>query len=172
MLMTRKTGKLTANKPIGTDIDQREHGTRYKTGARGVLTPDVVREFASYGMSLKAIGYLVGCSKQNIHECIKDDPDLQQAWCEGVADLLYRAGKCISANIDKDNWIPALATLKSKSIPGEKGWIEEQYQDKKLDPDSNPKVVIYLPENNRDSPNNDDEPADDDSFLVRNGRDD
>ena len=169
MAMTRKTGKLNANKPIGTGIDQREHGTRYKTGARGVLTPDVVREFSSYGMSLKAIGYLIGCSKQNIHEAIRDDADLQQAWCEGVADLLYRAGKCISANVDKGNWVPALATLKSKSIPGEKGWIEEQYQDKKLDADSMPRVTIYLPDNGRNLPDNDNEVTDNDSFSVIDG---
>ena len=166
-VMTRKTGKPTANKPIGTGIDQRPHGTKWKTGARGVLTPAVVREFASYGMSLKAIGYLVGCSKQNIHEAIRDDPELQQAWCEGVADLLYRAGKCISANVDKGNWIPALATLKSKSIPGEKGWIEEQYKEKTIDLESMPRVQIVLPHNFRDAI--DDEVIDNDSFSVSNG---
>ena len=166
-MMTRKTGKLTANKPIGTGIDQRPHGTKWKTGARGVLTPAVVREFASYGMSLKAIGYLVGCSAQNIHECIKTDPEIQQAWCEGVADLLYRAGKCISTHIDKDNWIPALATLKSKSIPGEKGWIEEQYREKTIDLESIPRVKIVLPHNFRDAI--DDEVVDNDSFSIKDG---
>ena len=140
--MTRKTGKLTANKPIGTGPDERPHGTKWKTGARGVLTPAVVREFASYGMSLKAIGYLVGCSKQNIHSAIKDDPDLQQAWCEGVAQLLLKAGKCIAHNCENNNIIAGIFTVKSKHMPDEKGWIEEQYQDKKLDPDSIPKCVI------------------------------
>lgn len=168
-MMTKQIGKLNANKQIGTGIDERPHGTKWKTGARGVLTPDVVREFSSYGMSLKAIGYLIGCSKQNIHEAIRDDPELQQAWCEGVADLLFRAGKCISANIDKGNWIPSLATLKSKSIPGEKGWIEEQYQDKKLDADSIPRVTIYLPDNGRNLPDNDNEVTDNDSFSVIDG---
>ena len=157
MKMTRKTGKLYANKPIGNGPEERDHGTRYKTGARGVLTPDVVREFASYGMSLEAIGYLIGCSKQNIHEAIKNDPELQQAMCEGVAQLLLKAGKCISHNLDNNNLIAGMFVKKTKHMPGEKGWIEEQYQEKKLDTDSMPRVTIYLPDNKRGSPDNDDE---------------
>lgn len=167
--MTRKAGKLTANKPIGTGADEREHGTKWKTGARGVLTPDVVREFAGYGMSLAAIGYLVGCSKQNIHQAIKDDPDLQQAWCEGIAQLLLKAGKCISYNCENNNIIAGIFTAKSKHIPGERGWIEEQYEDKKIDPESMQRVTIFLPENNRDSPNNDKDIVDNGSFSVNNG---
>lgn len=154
--MTRKTGKLTANKPIGNGPDERPHGTKWKTGARGALTPDVVREFSSYGMSLVAIGYAVGASKQNIYECIKNDPELQQAWCEGTAQLLLKAGKCISHNLENNNLVSGIYVTKSKSMPGESGWVEQQYVDKTIDPDSMPRVTIYLPENHRDSPNNDD----------------
>lgn len=167
--MTRKAGKLSANKQIGTGPDQREHGTRWKTGARGVLTPDVVREFASYGMSLVAIGYAVGASKQNIYECIKTDPDLQQAWCEGTAQLLLKAGKCISHNCENNQIIAGIYVTKTKHMENEKGWIEQQYADKTIDLDSMPRVTIYLPENHRDSPNNNDEVIDNESFSVKSG---
>ena len=169
MVMTRKTGKLTANKPIGTGPDQREHGTKWKTGARGVLTPDVVREFASFGMSLTAIGYLVGCSKQNIQQAIRDDPDIQQAWCEGVAQLLLKAGKCISYNCENNNIIAGIFTAKSKYIPGEQGWVEEQYKQNKIDVESMPQVTIFLPDNGRDSPNNVSDIVDNDAFSVNDG---
>ena len=168
-MMTKQIGKLNANKQIGTGIDERPHGTKWKTGARGVLTPDVVREFASYGMSLKAIGYRVGCSKQNIHEAIKTDPELQQAWCEGVAQLLLTAGKCIAHNCENNQIIAGIYVTKSKSMPDESGWIEQQYQDKKLDADSMPRVTIFLPDNGRSSTDNDDETIDSDSFSVTNG---
>ena len=160
--MTRKVGKLNANKPIGTEVDQRPHGTRWKTGARGVLTPDNVREYASLGMSLPAIGYLLGCTKQNIYQAIKDDPELNQAWNEGTADLNYAAGKCVRYNIDNNNLVAGMFTLKAKPVGGDNGWVEEQFN-KKIESDSIQKVMIYLPDNNRDPQNNDD------SFSVNDG---
>lgn len=159
--MIEGSGKLNANKPIGDGPDCREHGTKWKTGARGVLSPDVIREFAGYGMTIPAIGYYLGCSKQNIYDAINNDDSLSQAWCEGVAQLLYKAGKCVSSKIDNDETLSAMFTLKCKHIPGEKGWIEEQYL--KEQPDNNaPKVAIYIPWNERD-------PLPEDSFLVNDG---
>lgn len=149
--MSKKIGKLNANKPIGEGLDCREHGTKWKAGARGVLTPDAVREFAALGMSIPAIGYFLGCTKQNIYGALKEDEALNQAWCEGVAELLYKAGQCISRKIDNDDTVASLFTLKCKHIPGETGWIEEQY--KKEQPTTDfPRVNIYIPSNNRDLP--------------------
>lgn len=151
--MTRKaaingTGKLKANKPIGDGPDCREHGTRWKTGARGVLTPALVREYASLGMSLTAIAYLLGCTKQNVQAAMKDDA-LNQALCEGAAELQYKASSCIARRIDNDEWVPAIFVLKCKPIPGEKGWIEEQYRKEEPNAD-NPKVRVFVPWNGRD----------------------
>ena len=149
-MMTRKAategkGKLNANK---TPEEGREHGTRYRTGARGVLTPELVREFASYGMSLTAIAYLVGCSRQNIQAAMKDET-LNQALCEGVAELQYKAGKCIASKIDNNETLAAMFVTKCKPIPGEKGWCEEQYKKEELATDTQ-KVKVYIPWNGRD----------------------
>ena len=148
--MTRKaaidgTGKANANK---TAEEGREHGTRWKTGARGVLTPALVREYAALGMTLTSIAYLVGCSKQNIQAALKDEA-LNQAFCEGSAELQYRAGACIARKIDNDELVPAMFALKCKPVPGERGWCEEQF--KKPEPDNNlPRVQVFVPWNGRD----------------------
>ena len=149
--MIEGTGKLNANKKIGDGPDCREHGTKWKTGARGVLTPDVVRELAGYGMTVPAIGYYLGCSKQNIYDAIADDEELNQAWCEGIAQLLYKAGKNISSKIESGDSLLSMFTVKCKRLPGEEGWVEQQYR--KDAPDNNQHTVhIYLPSNGRDEP--------------------
>jgi len=129
--MIEGTGKLNANKKIGDGPDCREHGTKWKTGARGVLTP--------------------GCSKQNIYDAIADDEELNQAWCEGIAQLLYKAGKNISSKIESGDSLLSMFTVKCKRLPGEEGWVEQQYR--KDAPDNNQHTVhIYLPSNGRDEP--------------------
>ena len=150
--MTKKSaalgGKLNANRPLGTGPECREHGTRWKTGARGVLSPDTVRRFASQGMTLEQIGYLIGVSKQNIWAALKDE-ELNQAWCEGIAVLNYEASGCLLRSIRNDNVLSAMFVSKCRPLPGEKGWLEEQYRQKLVDDADRPRVTIYLPENGR-----------------------
>ena len=163
--MTRKTGKLNANKPIGEGPDCREHGTKYKTGVRGVLTPDAVRSYAAKGMSLGEIAYFHGCTKMNICGAIKEDLDLQQAWNEGISAAIEKATNCLLRNIENDNVLAAMFLLKCKHLSGEKGWLEEQHKQKIVDTESAPRVHIYLPGNGRDSIPD----AVSEDFLIKNG---
>ena len=163
--MTRRTGKLNANKLIGTGQDEREHGTRYKTGVKGVLNPDMVLKLASQGMGLTEIGYYYGCTKSNICHAIKSDEELSQAWNQGLSMAIEKATGCLMRNIENDNVLAAMFLLKCKHLIGEKGWLEQQYKEKNVDPELTPRVMIYLPENNRDV-NNDDESQ---TFLVEGG---
>ena len=163
--MTRRIGKPTANRPIGNGQDEREHGTRYKTGVKGVLNPDMVRKLASQGMGLSEIGYYYGCTKSNICHAIKSDEDLSQAWNEGLSMAVEKATGCLMRNIENDNVLAAMFLLKCKHLIGEKGWLEQQYKEKIVDPDLAPRVMIYLPENNRDVVETDNDPT----FLVESG---
>jgi len=149
--VTLKSGKLKANKPIGTGPDEREHGTRWATGVRGLINADIVRQFASIGMSMPAIGYLCGCTKQNIYTTIIKDEELNQAWCEGISLLIAKAGSSLDRKLDSDDSLMTLFTLKCSHLPGEKGWIEEQYVKDSVNPNTAPIVNVYLPDNNRDN---------------------
>lgn len=160
--MTLKNGKMNSNKPIGDGPDFREHGTKWKTGVRGVLTPDAVRSYASKGMSLGEIAYFHGCTKMNICGAIKEDPDLQQAWNEGISAAIEKATNCLMRNIENDNVLAAMFLLKCKHLSGEKGWIEEQHKQKVVDSESSPRVMIYLPDNGRAS-------IPEESFSIKNG---
>jgi len=164
--MTRKAGKLKANKPIGNGQDERPHGTRWKTGLRGVINADIVREFASNGIGFEVIGFLCGCTRQNIYNVLRRDEDLMQAWSEGIACYIARCSYNVADNVDDGNLLASMFGLKCVHLPNEKGWIEQQYREKTVDIDSLPKVTIFLPENHRNSTEND---SDDESFSVNNG---
>lgn len=165
--MTRKVGKLNANRPIGDGPDCREHGTKWKTGVRGVLTPDAVRSYAAKGMSLTEIAYFHGCTKVNICLALKEDPDLQQAWNEGISEAIEKATNCLMRNIENDNVLAAMFLLKCKHPAGEKGWLEEQHKQRITDAESAPRVNIYLPDNQRDSIP--DDAVSEKAFSVNNG---
>lgn len=169
--MTKKAaaqgGKLNANRPLGNGPECREHGTRWRTGAIGVLTPDAVRQFAAQGMTLTQIGYLVGCTKSHIHGALKD-PELNQAWCEGLASFIEESTGCLLHNIREKNVLSAMFALKCRHLPGEKGWLEEQYQQKVVDEENQPRVSIYLPYNGRD-PAPSELISEEESFSVQSG---
>lgn len=149
--MTKKYGKPTANKPIGDGPDERPHGTKWKTGVHGMLTPDMVRTLAAQGMSLSEIGYYYGCGKSNIHHAINKDDELLQAWNEGLSAAIEKATNCLMKNItENNNVLAAMFFLKCKSLPGDRGWLEEQHKRNDLNTDA-PRVQIYLPDNSRDS---------------------
>lgn len=147
--MTKRVGKLNANRPIGEGENCRTHGTKWKTGIKGVLSPDIIRKFASQGMTLTEIGYLCGCTKQNIHAALKDE-ELNQAWCEGLAVFIEESTGCLLRNIRNDNTLSAMFALKCRHLPNERGWIEQQYREKTVDEESRPCVQVILPYNHRD----------------------
>lgn len=169
--MTKKAaaqgGRLNANRPLGNGPECREHGTRWRTGAIGVLTADAVRQFAAQGMTLTQIGYLVGCTKSHIHGALKD-PELNQAWCEGLASFIHESTGCLLNNIRDGNVLSAMFALKCRHLPNEKGWLEEQYQQKVVDEENQPRVSIYLPHNGRD-PAPADLISEEESFSVQHG---
>ena len=115
-----------------------------------MLTPDAVRSYAAKGMNLSEIGYFHGCSKVNICVAIKEDPDLQQAWNEGISEAIEKATNCLMRNIENDNVIAAMFLLKCKHLTGERGWLEEQHKQRITDAESAQRVTVYIPHNGRD----------------------
>lgn len=150
--MTKKAGKLNANKPLGEGPDCREHGTKWKTGVHGMLTPDIVRKFAAKGMSVEQIGYLHGCTPQNIRHAIVHDEELKQAWCEGLSRLMDKATNVIDHHLNENNLLAAMYVTKCIRLPGEKGWIEQQYIRDDNSNGNQIEVKVYLPDNNREKP--------------------
>ena len=153
--MTKKAaalgGKLNANRPLGDGPDERPHGTRWKTGVYRTLTPDMVRQLAGQGMGLAQIAYYYGCAKSTVHDAINHDEELLQAWNGGLSEAIEKATNCLMKNItENNNVLAAMFLLKCKHLPGERGWIEEQYKRDEAQIEA-PRVQIFLPDNSRDS---------------------
>ena len=115
-------------------------------GIHGMLTPEIVKQYASQGLTLNEIAKLYGCTRENISHAIAKNEDLKQAWEQGHAELLVE----YTAQLKKrafESDICLLFALKTQCQ-----YVEEQYKlGKDLDKDNKPVVNIYLPENNRDN---------------------
>ena len=134
---------MAANKKIGTGPDCREHGTRYMTGLKSILTPKTVRAYAAKAMTFEEIANLYGYHRQSAMTAIKTDESLLDAWQEGHAQLLKTVTGALLERINNGCVVSILFTLKSKF-----GWVEEQYRKQ----DTGVPILqaqVYLPGNNR-----------------------
>jgi hypothetical protein len=137
---------LAANRKVGAGKNEREHGTRYRTGVHGLLTVELVRKYAAQGMSLKEIGNLIGCTGANIGDAIRKDNDLKAAWEQGHAGLVEKLTSSLMRQVEKDSIIAVIFALKSRC-----GWVEFEKVMNRQDEANRPAVTVYIPHNSRDS---------------------
>lgn len=110
-----------------------------------MLTPEIVYQYATQGLTLTEISKLYGCTMSNISHAIQSDDELKQAWEQGHAELLVE----YTGHLKKrafENDVMLMFALKTQC-----GYCEEQYKiGKQLEMIERPKVMIYLPHNGRD----------------------
>jgi hypothetical protein len=123
-----------------------------KGSLANVLTPDMMKMYASKGMDFNEIGAMFGYSKTRICQIMEDDPNLKSAWEQGNSILADTLTSALMRLIDceKPNVIAVLFALKSRC-----GWVEEQHR-KDKEVTNQTTVSVYLPDNQRDPVQTDD----------------
>ena len=114
-------------------------------GIHGILTPELVRKYASQGLKMTEIATLYGCTLPNISHAIETQDELNTAWAQGHAELLVEyTGQLKKRAFENDTML--MFALKTQC-----GYVEQQYVvGKDLEKNDAPVVRIYLPHNNRD----------------------
>lgn len=116
-------------------------------GTKALMTPAIVRRYAKKGMTLEQIGALYGIGKQRVSTIISEDEALKTAWSEGHSQLLDELLDHLLIRA-KSNDILLMFLLKSRF-----GFVEEQYRvGKVVDAENAPKIHVYLPDNERETP--------------------
>lgn len=99
---------------------------------------------AALGMSRKMVAYYYGTKESKFKEACEELPDIEEAYCMGLAAGVAKAGMALNKQIEGGNMVSTIFKLKAVG-----GWIEE---DKKKENQSEaPAVQIFIPENGRDN---------------------
>ena len=114
-------------------------------GIHGMLTPELVKKYASQGMTLKEIAKLYGCTRENISHSLASDDELKEAWEVGHTELLIEYTAQLKKRAFEND------TLLMFALKTQCGCVEQQYVvGKDLEKKDIHRVNIYLPHNNRD----------------------
>lgn len=114
-------------------------------GKHGLMTPELIEQYASQGMTLTEIGKLFECTSKNVQHAINFNAEKKAAWTRGNAKLIQTTTSALMGKIAKGDIIAILFTLKVKA-----GWIEAEKLLNKPDESVRPVVNVYLPDNNRE----------------------
>jgi len=114
-------------------------------GIHGMLTPELVKKYASQGMTLKEIAKLYGCTRENISHSLATDDELKEAWEVGHAELLIEYTAQLKKRAFEND------TLLMFALKCQCGYVEQQYiVGKDLEKKDAPRINIFLPHNDRD----------------------
>ncbi len=110
-----------------------------------MLTPELVKKYASQGMTLKEIAKLYGCTRENISHSLASDEELKEAWEVGHTELLIEYTAQLKKRAFEND------TLLMFALKTQCNYCEEQYKvGKDLEKKDAPRINIFLPHNNRD----------------------
>ena len=109
------------------------------------IDPEEVCNLAFAGLEPKRIAAFYGVKIEDFYDACVDYPDLMDAWEQGRAKGVAYATQKLMEHMEKNISAP-MFYLKTKD-----GWVEEQFK-KENATNSNVSVQVYLPENNRDTP--------------------
>lgn len=113
-------------------------------GKHGLMTPELIEQYASQGMTLTEIGLLFECTSKNVGHAINHNAEKKAAWTRGNAKLIQTLTSALMRKVAKDDIIAILFALKCKG-----GWIEAEKLINKPDETIRPVVNVYLPDNHR-----------------------
>ena len=99
-------------------------------------------------MTPAQIAEYYGLTRQGMVKVINNNPQLKEAFDKGLPYVLIKAASVVMHHIEQNNLLAAMYLLNNRG-----GWKEAKYDKEKPDADIQ-RVMIYLPENFRDSPDN------------------
>ena len=114
-------------------------------GTQKTMTPELLSEMAAGGMNRQQAADYFGITVRRFNQILKQREDLLSAFSGGVAEGIKMATDSLMERIKEGNIVAILFYLKARA-----GWVEEQYRKEKPD-ENTPKVMIWLPDNQRDS---------------------
>lgn len=116
------------------------------------IDPEVIFRMATLGLDQAAIAGYWGISKSKFIELCEEYPDLEEVRLMGMTAGMANAAQRLEEMVNEKQMIPTLFRLKVG------GFVEaEKLIGKQQDGNSAPKVTIFLPENNRDNLDEDDD---------------
>lgn len=113
-------------------------------GVASIIDMDDLKAMAAHGMSQKEIANYYGLSRQGLVKILSKNPELQQAFSSGLHHIIVKAVRVLMKKIEAEDTFACVYFLNNRA-----GWCEERYRKDKVDPDSFPKVNIWLPDNGR-----------------------
>lgn len=113
-------------------------------GTAKIINMDDLRAMATHGMTPKQIADYYNLTRQGFNDILNVNPELKQAFTTGLNHVLVKAVRVLMKKLDADDSFAAIYLLNNRG-----GWCEERYRKEKIDPDSIPRVTIYLPDNER-----------------------
>lgn len=116
------------------------------------IDPEVIFRMATLGMNQEQIAGYWGIKKNKFMELCEEYPELEEVYLMGMTAGIAGAAQALEEMVKEKQMVPVLFRLKVGGfIEKEKLIGKEQYGN------SAPKVTIFLPENNRDNLDEDDD---------------
>lgn len=117
-------------------------------GTAMVVNPVDLEAMATAGMTPAEIGRYYGLTKQGMVRVVNNNPELKEAFHNGLNHVLVKCVRVLVDKLEKGDTFAAIYLLNNRFK-----WCEERFRKEKEVTDQ-PRVMIYLPENFRDSPDN------------------
>lgn len=115
------------------------------SGLAQMINAEDLEAMASCGMTPAQVAEFYGCSRQNLVNILKQNPQLNHAFDSGLKRVMIKAVRVLMNKLDKDDTLAAMFFLKCRC-----GWVEEANK-KDRDTKEVQQVSIYLPFNGRDA---------------------
>lgn len=119
-------------------------------GVASIIDLEDLKAMAAHGMTQKEIADYYGITRQGLIKILKNNPKIQQAFNTGLNQVIVKAVRVLMKKIEAEDTFATVYFLNNRA-----GWCEERYRKDKVDPDSMPRVNIYLPDNGRVEVKND-----------------
>lgn len=117
-------------------------------GIASIVDTQTLQSMAAVGMTPAQIAEYYGLTRQGMVKVINNNPELKEAFDKGLPHVLIKAAGVVIHHMEQKNLLAAMYILNNRG-----GWKEAKYDKEKPDADI-PRIQIYLPENFRDSPDN------------------
>ena len=113
-------------------------------GIAKIVDPRTLEAMAVAGMTPAEIARYYGLTRQGMVRVIENNPELKDAFHNGKDHIMIKAINVVYNKIDADDMFAAVYFLNNRC-----GWKEAKYEKEKPAIDG-PRVIIYLPDNQRD----------------------
>lgn len=128
--------------------DQRRAVEYSATGRVIHIDPDTVYRLGSLLMDISKIANYFGLNKSKFMEICADHPEIEEHYLMGRSAGAERAAQKVYELVEEKNMVATIFQAKLA------GFIEEDKKPVQID-ESAPKVQIYIPDNGRDAPDDD-----------------